>query len=81
MYSSRFRAASWLSRTRPLSSHRYHVATVTGVPSGRTAPITAGFGRLSTSTNSLGIGGFGMLRRYLAAVRQGAASRRQHWPK
>src|ERR671910_2272287 len=52
----RFRPVSRLTRMRP-PSHRYHVATVTGVPSARTVPMTAGFGLFSTSIRFAGIGG------------------------
>jgi len=50
-WTKRDRSASRFRRIRP-PSQRYHVATVTGIPSARTVPMTAGFGCCRNSTTS-----------------------------
>jgi hypothetical protein len=52
------------------------VATVFGVPSGRTVPITAGLGLASTSRRCRGSGGLGMAMDYPAGVRGSPAPSR-----
>ena len=54
----RLRPLSMFTSTRP-SSQSYHVATVTGDPSGRTVPMTAGFGFARKASSSGGTGGPG----------------------
>src|SRR4051794_4954288 len=51
-----------LTSTRPSSSTRYQVATLTGWPSGRTTAITAGFGSTRRAMASSDKGAWGMGR-------------------
>src|SRR3954466_5832549 len=59
-YSRRLRPSSMFTSTRP-SSQTYHVATVFGLPSGRTVPMIDGFGLRRTAWSPSGSGGLGMV--------------------
>ena len=61
MCSLRRRDASMLTSTRP-SSQSYHVATVTGAPSGPIVAITAAFGFARKASSRGGNGGRGTRR-------------------
>src|SRR4051794_20340778 len=58
MYSTRLRALSMFTSTRPFSQ-RYQVGTDTGWPSGRIEVTTLGFGLASRAWRSSGSGGWG----------------------
>src|SRR4051794_17183158 len=70
-YSRRLRPSSMFTSTRP-SSQRYQVATVFGLPSGRTVPMMDGLGLASTCWSSSGSGGLGMVLRGTRSLRDGA---------
>src|SRR5690348_1198942 len=75
-YSRRLRPSSMFTSTRP-SSQTYQVATVLGLPSGATVPMTDGFGLRRTASSSSGSGGLGMVLGPTRSARGDRAGGRQ----